>query len=198
MDIEDAIVRSVAETCKEKNLHATNIVNDGENIRWSSTLGILGTVHYYVSFSRFQENLECGMRVVSILIAFADLITKERNKGMIDNIKEATNRGSRTYFYISSSDTDTIKMFIPTADSSRGFTSVPIKFTQSEDGEYVWTIPESAELFVSLNNHEGIGGMTPAERSRAISDYAGLEQRTSSGVSILYTTQNVRSLQSGF
>ena len=89
-------------------------------------------------------------------------------------------------------------MYVPRANSSRGFTTVPIKFTQSEDGEYEWNIPESAELFVSVCNHEDLESMTPAELSRAISNYTGLEHRESSGVPVLYATQSARDYSMDF
>lgn len=190
MDLENAIVRSITEICEEKGLNATNFVNDGESIRWDSTLGILGQTQYRVQFSKFKESLESGMRNVSILIAFAELITKEENKGMIDNIKEANNRGAQTYFYMSSFKKNTMKMSVPMADRSRGFSTIPIKYTQIEDGKYEWTIPESVELYSSMCNEEDLKNTTRGDLSRIISDYVGLERGASDGVPVLYATQS--------
>lgn len=195
MEIESAIIRSIGEVCEQKHLNATKFRNNGRCISWESHLGILGKVTYRVPFSEFTKSLENGMRSVSILIAFADLITQESNKGMIDNIKAAKNRGSRTYFTMSSPDSNIMRMYVPKASNSWDYTTVPIRFKKTDDGEYEWDIPESAELYSSIYDHEGpqsIEGITPEELSRVLSDYTGLERVTSSGVPVLYATQSAR------
>ena len=195
MEVNDAIVRSIMEICEEKHLNATNFVNNGGRICWKSVLGILGTVVYTVPFSEFRKSLEDGMRSVSVLIAFTDLITQESNRGMIDNIKTAKNRGSRNYFTMDSPDSNIVRMYVPNPKNTWDFTTIPIRFTKTSDGEYEWNIPESTELYASIYNDEGsqvVEGMTPQELSRVVSEYTGLERVSSSGVPVLYATQSVR------
>ena len=195
MEVNDAIVRSIVEICEEKQLNATNFVNNDGRICWTSDLGILGKVKYHGLFTEFRESLENGLQSVSILIAFADLITQESNKGMIDNINVAKNRGAKTLFAMSSPDSNIMRMCVPKATNNWDYTTVPIRFTKTGDGEYEWGIPESAELYSSIYNDGGsqaVEGMVPEELSRVISEYTGLEGVSSSGVPVLCATESIR------
>lgn len=195
MEMEDAIARAIREICEAKNLNAMNIHHSDRYIHWNSDLGILGRVHFKVPFAEFQRQLESGMRSVSILVAFADLITKDSNKGMIEHIYEAKRRGSRYYFRMNDSSVNVMNMFIPIASRSWGYTSLPIHFTESEDGEYEWKIPDTAELYASVFDDQDphpLETMNPEELSRAVSNYTGLAQATSVGVPVLHATQSAR------
>ena len=195
MDLQDAIVHSIRELCEEKHLNATNIANNGENMSWESSLGILGQVEYCIPFSEFRKSLEYGMRSVSILIAFTDLITQETNKEMINNINEAKKRGANTYFMMPSSDSNIVRMSVPKATNRWEYTTIPIKFTILDDGKYQWDIPESVGLYSIIYDNQyplSIGELASEDLSNVISEYAGLGGRESSGVPVLQATQSTR------
>jgi hypothetical protein len=194
MDLLDAIVRSIQEVSSAKGLNAENIRKRHDRIVWTSRLGILGSVKYTVPLREFERSLEKGMRYVSILIAFADLITKEENKGMIDNIKEAGRRGARTYYSIVPTNEPFVNMTIPLGT---GYTTMKVQYEEREDGEYEWTIPEYAELYACIHDHDCPSSLGEAELNRIVSDYAGLGTTASSGVPVLGATQSVRDYSYG-
>jgi hypothetical protein len=159
---------------------------------WYSGLSSLGQVNYRVPFEMFNTDIEIGMKNVSILVGFSDLITKPENKGMIDNLAEASRRGSRTYFKLSLTD-NIINMYVPKATNSYDYTSIPIHFTVVDDGEYVWDIPSSAEIYECVHETTLEGSnMDPISLARVVSDYAGIHDFTSSGVPTLQATQSAR------
>ena len=201
MDLPDAIVRAITEISEAKGLNAMNICRESTKIQWKSDLGSLGNVSYRVPFTEFEKSLEAGMRCVSILIAFSDLITQETNKGMIDNIREANRRGSKTYFCMSSTRKNVMNMYVPVASDKYRYTTLPIAFEETSDGEYSWNIPDSAEIYACVYENDtppALGSMNTQELSRVISGYAGLEQRASSGVPILEATQSAREYSEDF
>lgn len=193
MELQDAIVRAISEFTDEKGLKISSIKREGINICWNSQLGALGLSIYRVPFSSFEKNIEDGMRYVSILIAFTELITKIENKGMIDNIVEAKRRGSRTYFQLSTEVDNTMDMYVPKPSSSYECTVIPIHFDEISDGEYKWDIPNNAEVYACLNDMALDDlEISPEELTRAISGYTGLQDNDSTSVPTLMATKSAR------
>ena len=193
MELQDAIVRAISEFTDDKGLKISNIKREGINICWNSQLGALGSSIYRVPFSSFEKSIEDGMRYVSILIAFTELITKIENKGMIDNIVEAKRRGSRTYFQLSTEVDNMMNMYVPKLASSYECTVIPIHFDEISDGEYKWDIPNNAEVYACLNDITLDDlEISPEEITRAISGYTGLQDNDSTSVPTLMATKSAR------
>lgn len=192
MDMTDAIVRSIIEVSNGKNLNAGGFRSDEYMISWNSDLGSLGVVQFRIPISKFRIDIQTGMRYVSILVAFASLIMDECNRGMIDNLCEAKRRGAKTLFQCKSLDESIMYMTIPVMNNSYGLMELPIAFHSIEDGEYKWEIPNKAEIYAQVYKELSD---TPIPRmsqiSHMISDYTGLEVRTSQGVPVLAATQSV-------
>lgn len=194
MDLEQAIVRTITEISESKKLNATDITLGKDTICWKSVVGSLGTVSFRTPTNLMHTDLPKGIRNISVLIAFADLITKPENKGMSDNISEASRRGSSTLYSLKN-DTNIVRMSAPSHNTPYGWRKIDITYTELSDGEYEWSIPDMEEIYQSIYDELGTDYTStrdPEEIRRIVSAYTGISQRVSSGVPVLHATQSAR------
>lgn len=194
MDLEKAIVRTITEISESKKLNATDITLGKDTINWKSEVGSLGIVSFRTPTNLIHADLQKSIQKISVLIAFADLITKPENKGMSDNISEAYRRGSRILYSLKN-DTNIVQMSVPSHNTSYGYRKIDIKYTEISDGEYEWSIPDTEEIYQSVYDELGpdyTSTKDPAEIHRIVSEYTGISQRVSSGVPVLHATQSAR------
>jgi hypothetical protein len=192
--VNEAIVKSIQEVCQKYSLNCSNISNSNGVLQWKSTIAPFGgKVRFQVPFHHFESALEHGMQHVSVLVAFADLIAKDENKGMVENMLRAWRMGA-PYYYTTMSNNHSVRMFLPSSRPSvcmSLISTLDISYTRDDaTGDYIWTIPDSETLYREFVDTEQAPDSEQMERQ--ISEYTGLVVRQSSGIPVMETTQSAR------
>lgn len=202
LPLDKAIVQSIQQVCEKYSLNCSNICNSYDTVRWSSVIEPLGgRVQFLIPFRYFESSLENGIENVSILVAFADLISKEENKGMAENMIRAKRIGA-PYYYTARPIDKAVRMFLPPISSLsvNTYSTLDISYTRDDTtGEYTWTIPDTESLYRQIMNDSPVLDVLEPDSvhlriEREISAYTGLENRQSSGIPVMEATQSAREL----
>jgi hypothetical protein len=215
--ISDIIVTGISNICSKVGLNAKNFrLSDKSNkLYWNASCGIIGPVLFHIQYNLLEENLTKGLEMVSVIIAFTDLLTKEENRRFTENIMRAhyENR-SPSYFNLSASS-EAVVTYVPMNRGNfygfHSYDTIYVNYTfNGETGEYSWVIPDTPEVPVEirLNNDEMTG--SPPDLTRGItSAYApvhlpdsvlsytstaarvGLERGFSSGIPVSVASQTI-------
>lgn len=154
MELTEGIVVAINEFCTTRNLNANGICKRGSLVEWESTITNIGKIKFQIPFSRFEESMEKGMSDVSVLIAFADLVSKPENKGMGDNMVDVVKRGlKRLYFSLSATRKNVLYTYKYDPRVFGSVVTIPIEYEEN-DGEYSWEIPNNVEFLESYENNE--------------------------------------------
>lgn len=219
-DIQNIIITSISDICTKAGLNAANFMIRRNKLYWSSSCGIIGNIQFNISYSIINENLEEGLKMVSTMIAFTDLITKEENHNFTKNIMKAHLEFRSPAYFSLMPTKDTMITYIPINSSNyfglRSYYTIEINYTFNPDtGRYDWKIPDIIEIptQVELNNDEMTGtepnlnninippsferGITAGYRAVSISGDTetlspiGLGRSYSEGVPITITTKQI-------
>ena len=187
--ISDIIVTGISNICNKAGLNAHNFrLNEtSKKLYWNASCGIIGSVLFHIQYNILEENLTKGLQMVSAIVAFTDLLTKEDNHRFTENIMRAHRENrSPCYFHLSSSS-DVIITYVPVNDPNfygfNTYDTIRVNYTfNSETGEYSWVIPDTPQVPVEirLNNDEMTGTMftpyRPLELTRDItSGYSAVQ-----------------------
>lgn len=191
--LEHAIVQSIQEISEKYSLNCSNIRTEFEKIVWNSDIESLGgIVQFSIPRAPFEKSLEEGMENVSILVAFAELISKDENQGMSTNMKRARQLGAPYYYTVNPTHT-VVQIYLPSNSylALEPFKTLNISFTRDDTtGEYTWTIPDLEEVYCDISG--SIPDFTSVDMERQVSLYTGLVVRRSSGIPVMEATHSVQ------
>jgi hypothetical protein len=218
------IVDGITKVCNDGGFNVKNIyIGNHHNylnpiLYWTSTCGILGDLKFHIGLNLIKDNLESGLRHISTLIAFTNLLCLPENHQLASKIKEAHNECSSPYYFTLRYETNTIITYYPANNPL--FITLKIKYDYSEEtGEYEWNIPDIPEVIQSIairpDEMTGVGYdtysndlLTPPTIYRGVTEYRsvsngqtplsqnpyatlGLERRVSGGFSSTEASREV-------
>jgi len=180
-DASDIIISGISNICSKAGLNAEKFrLNRSSNkLCWNAECGIIGKVKFNIQYSLLEENLTEGLKMVSTIIAFTDLLTKEENRRFTENIMRAhMEYRSPCYFricYPPSSNTlasepeQSVATYVPLEMGNfyglHTYLTIYVNYTFNPDtGEYSWVIPDTPEVPVGIRlNHDEMTGMLMTE-----------------------------------
>lgn len=179
--INNIIITGITNICSKYGLNAKKFRLDRalNRLYWNASCGIIGAVQFHINYTLLEEDLTDGLKMVSAIIAFTDLLTKEENHRFTENIMRAhTECRSPCYFNLMSSfgsdsnerGSQSVITYVPMNRSNfygfHSYTTIYVNFTVNpETGEYTWVIPDTPEVPVEirLNNDEMTGTLMPED-----------------------------------
>ena len=208
--ISDIIITGISNICSKAGLNAHNfrLSYKSKKLYWSASCGIIGPVMFNIQYNLLEENLTNGLQMVSTIIAFTDLLTKEENRRFTENIMRAHHEcRSPCYFNLTNSsvhgvgelERQSVITYIPIERSNfygfNTYVTICVNYTFNvETGEYFWVIPDTPEVPVEIRlNHDEMTGtlMTmPDENNLRVPEY---DRGTTGGYAPVYLPESVLS-----
>ncbi len=180
-DVSEIIITAISNICSNVGLNAEKfrLSRSSNKLYWNAQCGIIGRVQFNIQYSLIEENLTEALKMISTIIAFTDLLTKEENRRFTENIMRAhTEFRSPCYFRICSPPSSNTLAFEPEQSVAtyiplemgnfyglHTYQTIYVNYTFDPDtGVYSWVIPDTPEIPVQISlNQDEMTGMLMTE-----------------------------------